>query len=34
MLDRDRSVSQNASVDPDTFAGVWAFSGTYGAFTR
>lgn len=26
-------VSQNASVDPDTFAGVWAFSGTYGAFT-
>jgi transketolase len=26
-------VSQNASVDPTTFAGVWAFSGTYGAFT-
>ncbi|MBI3400992.1 MAG: hypothetical protein HY048_06200 [Acidobacteria bacterium] len=26
-------VSQNASVDPDTFAGVWAFSGSYGAFT-
>jgi transketolase len=26
-------VSQNASVDPDAFAGVWAFSGTYGAFT-
>ena len=26
-------VSQNASVDPDRFAGVWAFSGTYGAFT-
>jgi transketolase len=26
-------VSQNASVDPETFAGVWAFSGTYGAFT-
>ena len=26
-------VSQNASVDPDKFAGVWAFSGTYGAFT-
>jgi transketolase len=26
-------VSQNASVDPDQFAGVWAFSGTYGAFT-
>jgi transketolase len=26
-------VGQNASVDPDTFAGVWAFSGTYGAFT-
>jgi transketolase len=26
-------VSQNASVDPDRFAGVWAISGTYGAFT-
>ncbi|MBM4441918.1 MAG: hypothetical protein FJ027_16000 [Candidatus Rokubacteria bacterium] len=26
-------VSQSASVDPDRFAGVWAFSGTYGAFT-
>jgi transketolase len=26
-------VSQNASVDPDKFAGVWAVSGTYGAFT-
>jgi len=26
-------VSQNASVDPDAFAGVWAISGTYGAFT-
>jgi transketolase len=26
-------VSQNASVDPDAFAGVWAVSGTYGAFT-
>jgi len=26
-------VSQNASVDPDKFVGVWAFSGTYGAFT-
>ena len=26
-------VSQNASIDPDKFAGVWAFSGTYGAFT-
>jgi len=26
-------VSQNASPDPDKFAGVWAFSGTYGAFT-
>src|SRR5678809_1670548 len=26
-------VSQNASVDPEKFAGVWAFSGTYGAFT-
>jgi transketolase len=26
-------VGQNASVDPDQFAGVWAFSGTYGAFT-
>jgi transketolase len=26
-------VSQNASVDPERFAGVWAISGTYGAFT-
>jgi transketolase len=26
-------VSQNASVEPATFAGVWAISGTYGAFT-
>ncbi|MGB6869843.1 MAG: hypothetical protein WBD93_09575, partial [Acidobacteriaceae bacterium] len=26
-------VSQSASVDPETFAGVWALSGTYGAFT-
>lgn len=26
-------VSQNASVDPTKFAGVWALSGTYGAFT-
>ena len=26
-------VSQNASVDPKKFAGVWALSGTYGAFT-
>ena len=26
-------VSQNASVDPEQFAGVWAISGTYGAFT-
>jgi len=26
-------VSQNASLDPEKFAGVWAFSGTYGAFT-
>jgi transketolase len=26
-------VGQNASVDPEQFAGVWAFSGTYGAFT-
>jgi transketolase len=26
-------VSQSASVDPDRFAGVWAISGTYGAFT-
>ncbi|MCC7007527.1 MAG: hypothetical protein IT184_01800 [Acidobacteria bacterium] len=26
-------VSQNASLDPDRFAGLWAFSGTYGAFT-
>src|ERR1700694_3011823 len=26
-------VSQSASVDPMQFAGVWALSGTYGAFT-
>ncbi len=26
-------VSQNASPDPSKFAGVWALSGTYGAFT-
>jgi len=26
-------VSQSASLDPGAFAGVWAFSGTYGAFT-
>jgi transketolase len=26
-------VSQNASLDPTKFAGVWAISGTYGAFT-
>jgi transketolase len=26
-------VSQSASVDPTKFAGVWALSGTYGAFT-
>jgi transketolase len=26
-------VSQNASLDPHKFAGVWALSGTYGAFT-
>ncbi len=26
-------VSQSASTDPDKFSGVWAFSGTYGAFT-
>jgi transketolase len=26
-------VSQSASVDPQKFAGVWAISGTYGAFT-
>jgi transketolase len=26
-------VGQSASLDPDHFAGVWAFSGTYGAFT-
>jgi transketolase len=26
-------VGQNASLDPDSFAGVWAWSGTYGAFT-
>jgi transketolase len=26
-------VSQSASIDPGQFAGVWAMSGTYGAFT-
>ncbi len=26
-------VGQNASPDPDNFAGVWGISGTYGAFT-
>ena len=26
-------ISQNASPDPTNFAGVWALSGTYGAFT-
>ncbi|MBM3226790.1 MAG: hypothetical protein FJZ47_23750, partial [Candidatus Tectomicrobia bacterium] len=26
-------VSQSASLDPQQFAGVWALSGTYGAFT-
>src|SRR6185436_7860488 len=26
-------VSQSASLDPSKFAGVWAISGTYGAFT-
>ncbi len=26
-------VSQSASVDPEKFAGLWALSGTYGAFT-
>ncbi len=26
-------VGQSAALDPETFAGVWAFSGTYGAFT-
>ncbi len=26
-------VGQSASLDPDQFAGVWALSGTYGAFT-
>src|SRR5438876_2323705 len=26
-------VGQSASLDPDKFAGVWAFSGSYGAFT-
>jgi transketolase len=26
-------VSQSASVNPEQFAGVWALSGTYGAFT-
>ena len=26
-------VGQNASLDPEKFAGIWAWSGTYGAFT-
>jgi hypothetical protein len=26
-------VSQSVSVDPEMFSGVWALSGTYGAFT-
>jgi transketolase len=26
-------ISQSASVDPEKFCGVWALSGTYGAFT-
>lgn len=26
-------ISQSASLDPQTFSGVWALSGTYGAFT-
>ena len=26
-------VSQSASLDPAKFSGVWALSGTYGAFT-
>ena len=26
-------VGQSASVDPEKFSGVWALSGTYGAFT-
>lgn len=26
-------VGQNASVDPEKFVGIWAMSGTYGAFT-
>jgi transketolase len=26
-------VGQNASLDPDKYAGLWAWSGTYGAFT-
>lgn len=26
-------VSQSASIDPEKFAGVWAWSGSYGAFT-
>src|SRR4029079_451456 len=26
-------VSQSAALDPDKFSGVWAISGTYGAFT-
>jgi transketolase len=26
-------VGQSASLDPERFAGVWAFSGSYGAFT-
>ncbi|MCP4202299.1 MAG: hypothetical protein GY769_10230 [bacterium] len=27
------AVANNASADPDTFAGVWGLSGTYGSFT-
>jgi len=26
-------ISQSASIDPEKFSGVWALSGTYGAFT-
>ena len=33
LIDRHRHVGQNASLDPEKFAGMWAWSGTYGAFT-
>ena len=32
-VDGDRPGQPERVVDPDKFAGVWAFSGTYGAFT-